>query len=172
MARAGRGSHPFLSRLPTAGERAAPRQKLGPSAHGPRGAPSGPPMQLCPREAMRRRGARCAPQARGPRGYRAEEGAVRPATHPRGRGPRHPDGQARRPTLSVAPRRSCRTRPLPAPAPGPPADRLRPPNFLLGAASRPPASLSASGRSSPGRAARVPPSAPPRGPPTWSGSDS
>lgn len=113
MARAGRGSHPFLSRLPTAGERAAPRQKLGPSAHGPRRAPSGPPMQLCPREAMRRRlrgapeprRARCAPPLTRGAGARATPTARPAGPHcPRRHGdpaahapsPRPP--RARRPT--------------------------------------------------------------------------
>lgn len=147
MARAGRGSHPFLSRLPTAGERAAPRQKLRPSAHGRSSSP----------DATLPAGGDEAPAPRGPlrpasawaAGYRAEEGAVRPATHPRGRGPRHPTA---RPAGPHCPRRRVPPHTPPARARPGPADRGR--QTFSSARRRGRLSrLSASGRSSPGRAA-------------------
>lgn len=108
-------------------------------------------MQLCPRGAKRRRrrGARCAPQARGPRGCRAEEGAARPATHPWGRGPRHPMA---RPAGPHCPRRQVPSHTPPACARPGPAGRGR--QTFSSARRRGRLSrLSASGRSSPGRAA-------------------
>lgn len=154
MARACRGSHPFLSRLPTAGERAATRQKLGPSAHGPRTSSS--PEDAGP-GATSTTGGDGAPASRSPRspagawaaGCRAEEGAARPATHPRGPGPRHPTA---RPAGPHCPRRRVPPHTPPARASPGPTGRGRQ-TFSSARRRGRLSSLSASGRSSPGRAA-------------------
>lgn len=129
-------------------------------AVGPRAAGRPPaPKQLCSREAMRRRrrGARCAPQARGPRATEPRRARCAPqlTRGARARATRRPGPQAH----IVRGAASRRTRPLPAPAPGPPtaAAKLSPQRGVA-AASAASARQAGARRVEP----RVPPSAPPR----------
>lgn len=174
MARAGRGSHPFLSRLPHGGQARGGGAQTKARAVGPRaarGASSSP-------EATLPAGGEEAPAPRGPlrsasawaAGLPSRGGRGAPRNLPAGaRGPRHPTAW---PAGPHCPRRRVPPHTPPARVRPGPAGRGGRQTFSSSARrSRPPRRVRQAGRSSPGRAAGPLPQPHP-GPPTWSGSDS